>query len=234
MKRAIAWVLTMGMLLMAASCASSRPVSVTVEETGKPLVIVDPGHGGVDGGAVGSAGTIEKEVNLQISLTLRDFLLLMGYDVIMTRETDISIHDPEATTIRQMKTSDLHNRLKLATEHPNSVFLSIHQNQYSQASQHGMMLYYSPNHTGSKLLAEVIQENLRSFLQPQNTRELKEAQDNLFIMYNIASPAVLVECGFLSNPEEEAQLQQAPYQQQICLLLGYSLMESGVFNWRGN
>ncbi len=214
-------------LCLQTSCALYLPAS-GVRTDLRREIIIDPGHGGIDGGAVGVSGTVEKEVNLAISLALRDLLVFMGYNVIMTRDTDISIHDPDATTVRQMKTSDLHNRLKIAVEHESAAYISIHQNNFYDHGQSGMCFYYSPNNGKSKVLAENLRSSLLEYLQPDNRRQLKEAGDNLFIMYNAPGPAVLVECGFLSNPEEEKLLCESEYQIKICLIVAAGINITGL------
>jgi len=216
LKRTIVFLFLCGCMLLA-SCLTVKQTAG--EGSNRPLVILDPGHGGLDGGAVAADGTVEKEINLTVSLRLRDMLLLMGYDVLMTRETDVSIHNSDAVTVRQKKSSDLHNRLKMASEHPDAVFLSIHQNNFSDTKQNGMCFYYSPNNEESRLLAECFHEELLSVMQPNNRRTVKAAESNLFILSNTVNPAVLVECGFLSNTEEKEKLISEAYQKQICALL---------------
>jgi N-acetylmuramoyl-L-alanine amidase len=142
-----------------------------------------------------------------------------GFRVIMTRETDISIHDEGITATRKQKTSDIHNRLAIAESQPNVIFLSIHQNKFEQSSSHGTQIFYSPGNQLSERLAAVLQENFAANLQPDNTRQTKKAGDNLYLMYNAKCPAVLVECGFLSNSEEAARLTDPEYQNQIAFTI---------------
>ena len=118
-----------------------------------PVILLDAGHGGEDGGA-GENGVQEKDVNLAVALQLREFLEMSGFRVVMTRETDVSIHDDSASTIREKKVSDLHNRLKLIEQYPGCTFISIHQNQFEQSQYHGAQMFYSKNDERSKLLAE--------------------------------------------------------------------------------
>lgn len=175
-------------------------------------VIIDPGHGGVDGGAVGPGGVVEKNINLSISLKLRDFFQAAGFRVIMTRGDDRSIHDEGSDTIRSKKSSDLHNRFDIIQQNPNALFLSIHQNIFSDSQYHGTQVFYSPNDEASKRLADELQNTIRMSLQKDNERETKPAGKNLFLLYYAKTPAVLVECGFLSNRQEEALLQDDTYQ----------------------
>lgn len=178
-------------------------------------VVIDPGHGGPDGGAVGTNGNAEKDINLAISLKLRSFFEAGGFHVVMTREDDRSIYDEGSDTLREKKTTDIHNRLKIAQKYPHALFLSIHQNLYAESQYSGAQVFYSKNNPDAKLLAQSLQTTIRTLLQPQNDREVKEAGSNLYILYHATTPAVLVECGFVSNPEENAKLQTDAYQNQM-------------------
>ncbi len=192
----------------------------------RPKVIVDPGHGGEDGGAVGASNSVEKEINLSISLMLRDMLRISGFEVVMTRETDISIHDPSAKTISQKKTSDLRNRLALMKQHPDALILSIHQNKFTQEKYSGAQVFYGTQlPEASKRLAQTIQDNIKTQLQPENYREIKESYDSLYLLCNAPAPIVLVECGFLSNRREEALLCDPDYQKQMAFLVYISVLE---------
>lgn len=182
-------------------------------------VIIDPGHGGPDGGAVGVDGVVEKGINLAISLKLRSLFLSAGYTVIMIREDDRTICDKGCDTIRSKKSSDLHNRLKIANEHPKALFISIHQNIYSSSKYSGAQVFYSANNVDSKDLAQMIQGGIKSMLQPDNTREIKPAEDNLYILYHAQSPAVMVECGFLSNETDCKKLEDDTYQNQMAFAI---------------
>ena len=206
-------------LLFLQGCVPFLPAGGKGSEKGRRLILLDAGHGGVDPGAVAADGVLEKDINLTLTLRLRELLVFMGYDVLLTRETDVSVHDEDAETIRQMKSSDLRNRLKLANAHPNAAFISIHQNNFTDPASNGMCFYYSPNNRKSLSLADTLRDTLLHSLQPENRRENKKAESNLFLMTNARNPAILVECGFLSNPEEEKKLLTDSYQQQICALL---------------
>ena len=186
------------------------------------VIILDPGHGGVDGGAVGVNGTVEKRINLEISLRLRDVFTAAGYTVIMTRDTDKSIHDSSADTIREMKVSDLHNRLALTEMYPNSLLISIHQNTLGNSSVTGAQVFYSPNNAESRILAQSIQDSFNSGIQLAGDRQIKEAGKNLYLFYNARNTAVLAECGFLSNSQEEAMLCDKAHQDDIvfCIFRG--------------
>lgn len=194
----------------------------------KPVIVIDAGHGGVDPGAVGDNGALEKDINLAVALCLRDILRINGYEVVMTREEDISIHDPGITKISAMKTSDLKNRLKLLDSFPDALAVSIHQNSFPQSQYHGAQMFYGPNHPDSLSLANAIQTAFRS-LQPDNERAVKRATSDVYIIYNAQLPIVLVECGFVSNPEECRNLCDAQYQQKIAfsIFTGISLFRAG-------
>lgn len=182
------------------------------------MILLDAGHGGEDGGA-GENGVQEKDVNLAVALQLREFLEMSGFRVVMTRETDVSIHDDSASTIREKKVSDLHNRLKLIEQYPGCTFISIHQNQFEQSQYHGAQMFYSKNDERSKLLAEKLQQSFVSLLQPDNEREVKAATKDIYLLWNAQVPAVIVECGFLSNPEEAAKLKEPGYQKDLAFTI---------------
>lgn len=182
-------------------------------------VIIDAGHGGPDGGAVGVDGVVEKNINLAISLDLKQLFLAAGFKVIMIRESDISVHDPGSDSIRQKKVTDIHNRFKTAQQNPSALYLSIHQNKFEDKQYCGTQVFYSKNNEDSKILAESIQSTVRSLLQPQNGREIKLSGKNIYILYHSKSPTVLVECGFLSNPEEAEKLQADDYQKKMAFAI---------------
>ena len=191
-----------------------------------PTIIIDPGHGGMDGGAVGVDGIIEKDINLALSLYLADFFRFSGYDVVMTRSTDTSIHYEGVTGTRKQKVSDMHNRLALIKEHPDGIFLCIHQNQFSDSRYSGGQVFYGKiKAESSSTLAEILQTNLKNMLQPENNRQIKEAYDTLYLMKNAPATSVLVECGFLSNPEEAHLLTQPEYQQKLAFIIYSSTLQ---------
>lgn len=200
-------------------------VPTAADYTTLPTIIIDPGHGGVDGGAVGVGDIVEKEINLAICLTLRDLFTVNGFQVMMTRDSDISIHDEGITSVRGQKTSDLHNRLAITEQYPDALFLSIHQNKFSDAGSRGTQLFYGPNNEQSEKLAELMQANFIARLQPENKRAYKKAGKNLFLMYTAKCPAVLVECGFLSNAEEARLLTDPEYQSKVAFVIFSSVME---------
>jgi len=190
-----------------------------------PTIIIDAGHGGIDGGAVGIGNVIEKDINLEIALILRDLFVINGFEVVMTREQDISIHDPDVTGIRAQKVSDLRNRLAMTERYADNIFISIHQNIFRDPGQWGTQVFYGPEHTGSALLAELVQRNIVAMMQPENRRQHRQGQSNLFLIYNIRSPAILVECGFLSNAQDVESLLDSQYQAQIAFAIFCSTLQ---------
>lgn len=190
----------------------------------KPVVVLDPGHGGMDGGA--TAGDIrESGINLSIAEKAKAMLTLMGYRVVMTRETDTLLAEEGDKTVRQQKRSDLENRLKIMAETPGAVGISIHQNHFSQSYVRGAQVFYG-RAEGSLRLAELIQQNIAAYLQTDNQRKTKEADSALFILdNNRTNPAVMVECGFLSNPQDAENLQREQYQGMLAFLITAALME---------
>ena len=151
----------------------------------------------------------------------------------MVRESDCSIEEEGVTGIRNRKVSDIHKRLSLAEEYPDATFLSIHQNHFQEEKQWGAQVFYGPNHPESRLLAERIQRNVVEALQPENHRQIKEAQENLYILSKASNPAVMVECGFLSNRDECARLRQPDYQQQLAFIIVRSMLEQQIHNEEG-
>lgn len=202
-----------------------RTLTVSGQLHTSPVVIVDAGHGGFDGGAQGAAGTVEKDVNLPIALKVRDLLSLFGLEVIMTRESDISTCDEQSGGLAAQKTSDILNRFELIQAHPEATFISIHQNKFPDGTQFGAQMFYGPRNEESPLLAGILQQNFREMLQPENERQVKEATDSVYLLYHSPVPSVLIECGFLSNPEEEAHLREDGYQNRIAFVIAASVLE---------
>lgn len=201
-----------------ASLGCSRKVDAPVTDG---VVLIDPGHGGFDGGAVAEDGTAEKHLNLAISLCLRDMLYVCGVPVEITRDTDVGLEADSAASVRDKKVSDMRRRLEMYNAA--STVISIHQNHFSVPKYSGTQLFYSTNHPNSVTLAQCIQESVVGWIQPQNTRELKPTTDGIYLLYHATCPTVLVECGFLSNPEERDKLKTPAYQQQMAfaIMAGY-------------
>jgi len=201
----------------------SSPVSVSDPRRIR-TVVVDPGHGGIDGGAVGIGGIVEKNLNLEIALKLRDILLTNGYQVVMTRDSDRSIHS-SGQSIAEQKRSYMGNRLKLMESTANSLVVSIHQNTFEDSKYSGAQMFYGKVNEESRFLAEAIQKRFVSNLQKDNKRQIKEAGKDLYLMYHVKTPIVLVECGFLSNPIESALLSDDTYQNKVAFTVFSGIMD---------
>ena len=178
--------------------------------------VIDPGHGGVDGGAVSCTGVYESKINLEISLRLNDLLHLLGYDTKMIRTEDISIYT-NGSSIAAKKASDLKERVRIVNETENGILLSIHQNHYSDSCYSGGQMFY-PKTEGSEQLAKNLQTAFVNTINPGSNRRAKPAE-GLYLMKNIEKTGVLIECGFLSNYEEEVKLRQPEYQKKICCVI---------------
>ena len=187
----------------------------------KPVVIIDAGHGGIDSGAVGVDGIIEKDINLSIALKLKRLFNISNFEVILTRETDILLN---TDGVKKRKASDLSNRVKIANKYPCAVFVSIHMNKFPQEKYKGMQIFFSPNNLDSANLAELIHKNNKEYLQPDNSREIKRGKD-IFVLENIKNCGVLIECGFLSNREEAHLLTQDWYQNKVAKIIFASVAE---------
>ena len=201
----------------------SRAVTVISQEI--PLershtIIVDAGHGGEDGGAVSCTGEKESRINLEIALKLNDLLRLLGWKTRMIRTTDISVY-AAGSNLSQKKVSDLKERVRVVNETQNPVLVSIHQNTFSDPRYHGAQIFYN-GEAESRVLAKALQEQFCALLNPGSKRTSKYAE-GVYLMEHSDCCAVLAECGFLSNPGEEALLRTGEYQQKIACVLGTSL-----------
>ncbi len=201
----------------------SIPTSMDGSE--KQVFILDAGHGGMDGGCSSAKGDVEKNINLAILLNLRELLQMSGYEVLVTRDTDISIHDKGIEGIANQKSSDMDNRLALFNSCEDAICISIHQNQFTDPKYSGAQMFYSDTNPKSETIAQTIQNQFVEFLQPDNAREIKLCGKELFLCYYSENPTVMVECGFLSNPEEAAKLVTEDYQQQVAFTIYAALME---------
>lgn len=181
------------------------------------VLVIDPGHGGEDGGATSCTGALESQINLEISLRLNDLLHFMGYETVMIRDSDKAVYTPGTETITAKKVSDLKNRVATVNATANALLLSIHQNQFPEGKYSGAQVFYAETE-GSQLLAEAMQQQLIRTLNPGSNREVKKAE-SVYLMKHINCTAVLVECGFLSNAEEEAKLRTEEYQKKLCCVI---------------
>lgn len=186
---------------------------------GARVVVIDAGHGGPDGGAVAGDGTTEAQINLAVALRLEEMLQLAGVETVMVRREDVSVHDEGCETLREKKVSDIHNRAALINATPGAVLLSIHQNSLPQVpSVHGAQAFYNTV-DGAAAMAATIQESLNTAINPGNEKQEKAIDSSVYLMKNIQAPGVLVECGFLSNPQETAQLKDGTYQTRMAVTI---------------
>jgi len=228
---------TVALLLIAATSAAishyvpkflpddilSDDLASVKQEDQNRTVILDAGHGGEDPGAVGIGGIEEKTINLSLTKKIEKLLEFDGYNVIMTREEDELLYNSQSSGSR--KAQDLRNRLAYQNDYPDATFVSIHMNKFPLESCHGLQVYYSGNNEKSMALAEVVRDTARAMLQPDNKREIKKSDSSIFILDNIRIPAVLIECGFISNPEEAALLASDNYQYRLAEVIATSIAD---------
>ncbi|MDR1735172.1 MAG: N-acetylmuramoyl-L-alanine amidase [Oscillospiraceae bacterium] len=218
----LSFVLGMDVIQDRADIAAVQAAAVA----GSPPILLDAGHGGEDGGTVAVDGTAEKGINLAIAKKLENYLRAFGYQVTMTRENDTATYTPGTKTLRAKKTSDLHNRMAMMDAlGPNAIFVSIHQNHYPAESLHGCQVFYSRNTENSKTLAQRIQNSVVSQIQQTNKRLVKPAGTEIYLLYEAKIPAVMVECGFLSNWEETGLLKSDGYQNQIAYAIACGILD---------
>lgn len=187
--------------------------TVSLPVSGKTIVI-DAGHGKPDEGAQSSRGTTEAETNLKIALKLQNLLEQSGSSVILTRSDENAIYDLDAKTLKEKKISDIHNRVKIGNESSADIFVSIHLNKIPQQQYDGWQTFYNAESQDGQKLAVAIQNNLNNAIQKENNRVAKSIE-NIYIIKHVEIPITIVECGFLSNPEEEQKLLEDEYQDRL-------------------
>ncbi len=225
--------LTVCLALLSALCAHWNTVPITdalraATNTSTRIrrVVLDAGHGGEDGGACSADGILEKDLNLSIVFLLRDLLVANGIEVTLTRDTDTLLYDKTADYHGRKKALDFAERKRIAEENADSVFVSIHMNTYPREDCRGLQVWYSPNHPDSRTLANALQNSVKTRLQPQNHREIKASGSNIYLLYHLQIPAVLIECGFLSTPDEAALLNRRDYQKALAFSLFLAIAET--------
>ena len=206
--------------LSAKAVRADRPAECPVRGT----VILDAGHGGADGGAVGVNGVAEKDLNLAVAETLAGLLREAGYEVIMTRSDDRLLLGEGEDVKGHRKEYDLKNRLAIAKAHPDAIFVSIHMNTYQASKYSGLQVYYADN-TESRRLAYAVQSAVVEGVQPENHRVPHAAGSSIYLLDNAVGTAVLIECGFLSNPEECALLSQKDYRARLSFSIFCGMIE---------
>ncbi len=200
-------------------------LSASAEPQPKFTVVLDAGHGGEDGGAVSSSGIFEKDINLAIALSLKELLTANGVSVVMTRTEDILLYDRTVDFHGRKKALDLAARRKIGEETENAIFVSIHMNAYPKPQYSGLQVWYSKHSPHSQTLAQTIQDMTAQQLQPENDRRVKPATSSIYLLHRLECPAVLVECGFLSNPEEARLLATEEYRDRLAFLLFLSITQ---------
>lgn len=204
-------------------CGCDVAQSCTALSLTSDYLLIDAGHGGADNGASSAEGVTEDGINLAISLQLYDLMRFCGVPTRMTRTEDVVVTSNNNDAAKGWKTMDMHARLQLFENA--ALAVSIHQNHFSQSKYFGTQVFYGTKHEKSQLLADCIQTRVVSMLQPNNTRTIKAAGDTIFLLHRTTRPAVIVECGFLSNPEEAKALQNERYQQRMAFAVGCGILE---------
>ena len=228
LRRRIGWLLCMTGLVISIAAVSYNELdkihTVSAETANDHVLMIDPGHGGEDGGAVSADGVQEADLNLSIGKRLSTLCELCGVHSVMTRAA-AEIEYPEgAETIAAKKVADQKQRVALINATPNAVLISIHQNQYPTPQPHGAQVLYAATDE-SAAFGELLQEQLVTQLDPQNRRVAAPISEDIYLMKNISCPGVLVECGFISNPDELARLQQSEYQLRLSMTMLSSYLQ---------
>lgn len=222
----IAFISICGIFILASSYTENDAANTDSNNVLKKIVvIIDAGHGGEDGGTVGKNGCLEKDLNLIIAKKLKIILSSMGIESVLTRESDTLLYDKNADYEGQKKRLDMQARLEIAKSYENAIFVSIHQNSFPQEKYRGFQIYYSSNSSDSATLAKAIELTVKSSLQPNNNRVSKPAGESIYLLHKLDCPAILVECGFLSNAEECDLLCDDKYQNELCAVIAYSIDE---------
>lgn len=202
-------------------CSIASKVSSDLTDSAAPKIIIDAGHGGADGGASGYDGTKEKDLNLQVAKKLKEIMNIFGYNVIMTRTDDESTDNGG----KFIKRIDIKNRLALMEKNRDAAFVSIHMNKFEQSIYWGAQTFYSKNNEKSKILAQYVQSSIIKFVQPENKREIKQSPSNVYLLKKANNPAIIVECGFLSNQKELELLKSEEYRSKLGFAIALGIME---------
>lgn len=223
-KNTILFILTMVIgVVIILSVSNSRLVTNFTERGQEQTLVIDAGHGGFDGGAVGISGTSEQDINLSIAQKTESLAGFFGIPTVMTRSDNQSLDYNAGSTIRQNKVADIKAREAIVNSIKNPVLISIHLNKFEDSQYSGAQVFYSRNHENSAVLAKLLQTNLRNGLNSENDRKEKAASNAIYLMKKLDCPAVIVECGFLSNLQEEKLLGQDDYHKRIavCIVNGF-------------
>lgn len=187
------------------------------------ILVIDAGHGGFDGGASGANGTTEQHINLSIANRTQALAEFFSIETVMTRTNEEALGYQSGRSIRENKVSDIKTREKIVNQVSNPVFISIHLNKFEDTKYWGAQVFYSKGNDESKLLGETMQQCLIDGLNRENHRKAKQASDSIYLMKKLRCPAIIVECGFLSNSAEEKLLQAPDYHKRlaVCVVDGY-------------
>ncbi len=202
------------LILISSSLEKKQHEQVTISSEIEYTIIIDAGHGGEDGGTSSKSGILEKDLNLTIAKKLYDTCNEKGLKAILTREDDKLLYDPMSDYKGKKKILDMQERLRIANATEKGIFISIHMNAFPEEKYKGLQVYYSPNNSDSQILAKKLQENVAQNLQSFNKRQIKNGKD-IFLLNRLSIPAVLIECGFLSNTEEAYLLTEDEYQNRL-------------------
>lgn len=194
------------------------------EKTDEPVIVLDAGHGGEDGGAVAYDGTEEKALNLEMTEKIAFFFDLFGISYSAVRTEDISVGDTSLDTIRARKASDIYKREEIINSFSNPIFLSVHMNKFDIEKYSGTQVFYGSLNDNSKVLADYIQTAVRTSIQPDNSRKIKAAGEDIYLLDKSPCVAVMVECGFLSNFNELERLKDNYYQLQLSYFIVNGLL----------
>lgn len=203
-----------------------------IKPFGHETVVIDAGHGGEDGGAISISGAIESQLNLSIAQRLDLIFGFYGVNSVLLRNSDVSLHSSDAKTIREKKVSDLRNRVNTIESLDNPIVISIHQNTFTDSRYHGAQVFYA-NEELSLPFAQITQDLLRKNLDPENVRKPAKIPDSVYLMNHITCKAILVECGFLSNPEEDILLQSSKYQTKLAATLAGAYIQYNQITQEG-
>lgn len=220
-------VLLFSFVLSALYLSSSKDLGeyyAALSENRHPTIIIDAGHGGEDIGATGVNGRYEKELNFELSMILGEYLRKAGFAVVYTRTEDKLLYTEEQNIKGFRKINDLKNRVAIANSYDDALFISIHMNSFSMPKYSGLQVYYAEAAEGSDVLAETIQSEVRERIQQNNNRKIKKGSD-IYILEHAQIPAVLIECGFITNPDECEKLSQKEYQKELSFAILCGIIE---------
>ena len=225
---ALLFTVTAGIVAMITRTVDNGVIDVASSyEVRAPIIVFDPGHGGEDPGAISNSGVPEKDINLIVGSVCSTIMEAAGFDSRMTRQKDCmlyDLYDDLDDYHGKMKTFDLKNRIRFSDECDADLMVSVHLNKFFQPQYGGLQVYYSPNSPDSERFATAVQNTVKTYLDNKNDRQVKRATSSIYLLKNIKRNAILVECGFLSNPKDLSNLTNGEYQLDLSASLCASLM----------